>query len=430
MDPQAQPSSPSVGRVVPRSQSSIPGVPVRRVAATPWRRSRKLARVMRAPRLSSQSHGQLPNRLRWIAAALALVVGLLVGLGSTAPAFAAVEPSREVVMNATGSRIAEPRLRVMSWVLVDLDSGEVLAGKDWRVQRAPASTLKTLTALALAPRLNWDSRYRATVDDAEQIGSEVGLHAGSTYSVRDLMHGLLMPSGNDAAMALANAYGGVDPVVELMNREAARVGAVDTVAKNPSGLDEPGQVSTPRDLVAIFRESLNDPALAEVYLLHDVQFPDKEPKNPQSVRKSYPIWVENRLILNYHPGALGGKNGFTSQAGRTFVGGMQRDGRRLGVALMGINESTEASSRRLLDWGFTHRDSLQAIDVLPGVSPADGNIERVDAINAGGGGGAGTVAGAATESGSVAVLPLVLSIVVVSGLLFGISRWRSGTHRT
>jgi D-alanyl-D-alanine carboxypeptidase (penicillin-binding protein 5/6) len=99
-------------------------------------------------------------------------------------------------------------------------------------------------------------------------GSKVGLKEGSQYRVRDLFDGMLMPSGNDAATALASAYGGIEPATQAMAAEATRLGANDTVVKNTSGLDEPGQVTTAYDLALILRESLKNPQLQEIYKQH------------------------------------------------------------------------------------------------------------------------------------------------------------------
>jgi len=231
--------------------------------------------------------------------------------------------------------------------------------------------MKTLTALTLVDRLRLDSQYRVSKADTEAEGSRVGIKAGSQYQVSDLFNGMLMPSGNDAANALASAYGGMERTTEAMNAEAQRLGAEQTVAKNTSGLDEPGQMSSAYDLALIMRESLKSPELRRMYLQHDVQFPAEEPTDPNEERKTIKIWTENRLVLNYHDGAIAGKTGFTSQAGRTFVGAMERDGRTLIVAVMRSAESTERAVTRVFDWTFANYDKLEPVDQLvdPGPKP-------------------------------------------------------------
>ncbi|MEI6622038.1 MAG: serine hydrolase [Actinomycetes bacterium] len=269
-----------------------------------------------------------------------------------------------------------PKIHAWTWMVADADNGEVLAGSNWHWTMPPASTLKTLTALTLVPRLDLDSQYLAQASDAGAEGSHVGVKAGSHYTVRDLFHGLLMPSGNDAASALANAYGGWPRTVAAMNDEAARLGAKDTKVLNPSGLDEPGQMTTAYDLALIMRASLKVPDLMQMYSLHDVMWPTEEPTDPKKPRGQVKIWTEDRLILNYYPGALAGKTGFTSQAGRTFVSAVQRDGRTLIVVLMRTAQSTEVTSKRLYDWGFANIDKVKPVDYLVDPQAPAGEIVR------------------------------------------------------
>jgi D-alanyl-D-alanine carboxypeptidase (penicillin-binding protein 5/6) len=306
-------------------------------------------------------------------ATIALCCGLVVG-GSASASFASPPPSPTASATAAvaaGDSIPLPKMRTWTWVVADADTGAVLAGRDWKWPLPPASTLKTLTALTLVDRLQLDSKYRVSKADSEAEGSRVGIKPGSQYQVNDLFNGMLMPSGNDAATALANAYGGMERTTEAMNAEAQRLGAEQTVVKNTSGLDEPGQTSSAYDLALIMRESLKNPELRRMYLQHDVQFPAEEPADSNEERKTIKIWTENRLVLNDHEGALAGKTGFTSQAGRTFVGAMERDGRTLIVALMRSAESTERAVTRVFDWTFANYDKLSPVDQLanPGSKP-------------------------------------------------------------
>ena len=319
------------------------------------------------PRTSSSLPTRVPVARRFRALmAIGATAALLSGVAAT-PALADPPPSptaQPQVVPYEGQSTELPELRNWTWMVADADSGNVLAGRDWHWPLPPASTLKTLTALTMVNRLELDSQYRVQQSETNAEGSKVGVKAGSQYTVRDLFNGMLMPSGNDAAMALANAYGGMDRATAAMTEEAQRIGAKDTVVKNTSGLDEPGQVSTAYDLALIMRESLKNPTLADIYKQHDVQFPCEQPKDPSAERCSYTIWTENRLVLNYYPGALGGKTGFTSQAGRTYVGAAEKDGHRLIVVIMRSAESTEHAVERILDWGFANIDKVQPVDHL------------------------------------------------------------------
>jgi D-alanyl-D-alanine carboxypeptidase (penicillin-binding protein 5/6) len=320
-------------------------------------------------------------------AALALCGATVIG-GSATVAYAAPPPSPTASPTAdvvNGESVPLPKMRTWTWVVADADTGEVLAGRDWKWPLPPASTMKALTALTLVDRLQLDSPYRVSKAESEAEGSRVGIESGSTYQVSDLFNGMLMPSGNDAATALAGAYGGMGRTTDAMNAEAQRLGAEQTVAKNTSGLDEPDQMSSAYDLALIMRESLKNPELRRIYLQHDVQFPAEEPKDPNEERKTYKIWTENRLVLNYHEGALAGKTGFTSQAGRTFVGALERDGRTLIVALMRSAENTERATMRVFNWAFDNYDALNPVDQLvdPGPRP---DVDAQPAVTYGEGG--------------------------------------------
>ncbi len=325
-----------------------------------------------------QISGLSSRKLAGVAAVGAIFLSLIGGVG--VPATASPPPSPTASPSAKvrddAGRITLPKMRAWTWILVDADTGGVLAGRDWHWPLPPASTIKTLTALTLEPRLDLNSTYTGQQSDRDAEGSRVGVEPGSTYAVSDLFHGMLMPSGNDAASALARAYGGVDRAVGAMNAEAQRLGAKNTHAVNTSGLDEPGQTSSAYDLALIMRASLNNPQLREMYSLHHVDFPAPEEAGSTKARTAYRIWTENRLILNYYDGALAGKTGFTSQAGRTYVGAVERDGHTLIAVVMRSAENTERAVRRLLEWGFLNIDNLDPVDKLVDPQPQDGNIVR------------------------------------------------------
>lgn len=258
-----------------------------------------------------------------------------------------------------------PEVWAATWVLADAETGEVLAHKGAHVPRAPASTLKMLTALTVMPQTSLGQTYVATQRAAGIYGSKVGLRPGKSYTMRQLWNAVFLPSANDAAIAVAEANGGVRRTVRQMNAVAAALGAASTVAKNTNGLDAPGQVSSAYDLALIARAGLKRPDFAGFASRARARFPD--------VRGSgtHRIYTTNRMLLNGWPGAIGVKTGFTSQAGRTFVGAATRDGRTLIVSLMGIKETTEGASTKLLSWGFRNADRVTPVGVLVEPEGAD-----------------------------------------------------------
>jgi D-alanyl-D-alanine carboxypeptidase (penicillin-binding protein 5/6) len=256
------------------------------------------------------------------------------------------------------------------WLVADADTGEVLAARDPHGRFYPASTLKTLTFLTLLPVLDPAEVVTATAEDEQIEGSRVGIVDGGRYSVELLFEALMMQSGNDAANALARTAGGVEETVAAMNEVAEELGAFDTVAGTPSGLDVAGQSSSPYDLVLIFRALLDEPAAAEILRRPSAQMPPVPGRS-----EGYQIQNENPLLGSY-PGALGGKTGFTDAARHTFVGAAERDDRVLVVSVMQTESTPLRAAEQaalLLDWGFALPDDVDGVGELvePGEIPAD-----------------------------------------------------------
>jgi serine-type D-Ala-D-Ala carboxypeptidase (penicillin-binding protein 5/6) len=237
-----------------------------------------------------------------------------------------------------------------TWLLADLDSGQVLAARDENLRHPPASTIKVLLALVALDELNLDSTVVADAADSHVECSCVGVKAGQTYTAHQLLDGLLLVSGNDAANTLAHMLGGVDTTVAKMDAKAASLGAVNTHASTPSGLDGPGGSgwSTAHDLAVIFRAAMANPVFAQITAEPSAIFPGENGDHPIANRDE---------LLSRYPGAIGGKTGFTDAALKTFVGAAARGGRRLVVAMMyglvregGPTYWDQAGS--LLDWGF------------------------------------------------------------------------------
>lgn len=262
-----------------------------------------------------------------------------------------------------------PAVQAGAWLVADVDSGEVLAAHNARTPLAPASTLKLLTLLALAPRLDREDTATVAYEDAAIEGSKVGLVEGSVYRVDDLLHGLMLASGNDAASALAGLVGGNAEATELMQVTAEELGATDTVVRNTSGLDAEGQVSTALDLALIGRAVLDDPELAKIVATTRYQFPGAGTSfGPE--RPRFEIANHNRLLYGYD-GALGLKNGYTTAARSSFVGAVERDGRRYLVAMLRVEGSASEQTRQLLDWAIANGPAVEPVAVLaPGPEPA------------------------------------------------------------
>jgi D-alanyl-D-alanine carboxypeptidase (penicillin-binding protein 5/6) len=248
-----------------------------------------------------------------------------------------------------------PTLSAMSWLVADLDTGEVLGACAPHLRRRPASVQKLLLAATALPKLDPALVVEATAEDLAlpKDSSAVGMIVGGKYPVSTLWLGLLLQSGNDTANALARVAGGdggVAATVAAMNAEARRLGADDTHAVTPSGLDAPDQFTSAYDLALIARADFARPDFITYDTTLVFQWPAQPPKDP----KGFQIQNENKLLTSYQ-GAIGGKTGFTDEARHTYVGGAQRNGRRLVVTVMGaeiVPARAWKQGTMLLDWGF------------------------------------------------------------------------------
>jgi D-alanyl-D-alanine carboxypeptidase (penicillin-binding protein 5/6) len=325
----------------------------------------------------------------------------------------------------TGMR-TPPDVTAAAWVLQDLDTGAVLAAKDPHGRHRPASLIKTLLAVVVLSRFEPGDVITATEEDASQECTCVGIVDGGRYTVDQLLHGLLMHSGNDAAHTLATALGGVDTAVRKMNLTAADLGAADTRVATPSGLDGPGMSTSAYDLSLIFNHAMRLPEFAAVVATRQFEFPGAPGKPPITV-------VNDNKLLGSYPGFLGGKTGFTDDARHTYVGAAHRGGKRLAVVIVRAEQRptrvTDQASQ-LLDFGF----SLATSDPSP--------VGQI-ALKAPSTPGSGDEAGAApgehnlAAGGSVGakdpfgvtgwILTLIVACLIIAGFVVGRRRKQRAT---
>lgn len=261
---------------------------------------------------------------------------------------------------------APPTVTAASWVLSDLDSGDVLAAKNPHARERPASLIKVLLSIVVVRELRPEMVITGTAEDANQEGTRVGIGAGGQYTVDQLLHALVMRSGNDAAFALARALGGPDVALEKMNALAKELGALDTRAATPSGLDGPGMTTSAYDLSLIFRAAMKHEEFANAAKTKSIDFPGYGGK------PNFQVNNDNALLGSYE-GFLGGKTGFTDDARHTYLGGAERNGHRLAVVLMrGERENAPLAEQgaALLDYGFGLADAkTKAVGELVNQSP-------------------------------------------------------------
>lgn len=277
---------------------------------------------------------------------------------------------------------APPAPKARSWIVVDAESGAVLAAARARSRQFPASTLKTLTAVALLPELDLSEVYTATAADVGIHGSGAGLVVGGTYTVEQLFLGLLLPSGNDAAVALTHVYDrDGSKAIALMNRTARALGARATTARTPHGLPDPRQLTTAADLAVIARAAVANPTFRRLAQTRTVDFPGRMPK-AGATRRTYQLQNENPFIRHGVPGTIAGKTGFTRASLRTYWVAVSRGGRTLLVVMLGFVGSYKELALRLLNWGFAHRSALTPVTTLPPLPSLVGQVVRPAASTA------------------------------------------------
>jgi serine-type D-Ala-D-Ala carboxypeptidase (penicillin-binding protein 5/6) len=269
----------------------------------------------------------------WVAAWVAVAA-----LAGSAPQAVASEP---------------PDVDVRAWALVDPADGEVLAARAPHRRAPVASTTKLMTAYVARRALRLDERVTVPAYAGSPAESLLGLSEGERIRVRDLLAGLLLASGNDAAVALAEASSGsISSFVDEMNRAARRLGLADTRFANPIGLDEPGNRSSPADLAALAIELRRDPFLRGLF--------DAPRMRLLSGARRREVVNRNDLVRSV-PWVNGVKTGQTMGAGHVLVGSGTRKGVTLVSVVLGAPDEAvrDAATLRLLRYGFSlyHRIS-------------------------------------------------------------------------
>jgi D-alanyl-D-alanine carboxypeptidase (penicillin-binding protein 5/6) len=233
-------------------------------------------------------------------------------------------------------------------LLFDLNSGRVLWRRNPSRALPVASLTKLMTALLVVERIPPRGRVRITAETLRYRGSGVGLlPRGKLIGVQTMLHGLLLVSGNDAAIALAQraAGGSVRRFVRMMNRRARAMGLACTRFSTPSGIRDAGNHSCAADVAALARAVLRAPRLARIVRRRAVELPF-----PIKGGKLY-LNNTNPLLRSRYPGITGLKTGYTKAAGRCLVATARRGTRRLGVVLL-HSPDPGRQARRLLDRGF------------------------------------------------------------------------------
>lgn len=280
---------------------------------------------------------------------------------------------REPAVKRFGQVETPPRLWAHGAVLLDWQTGEVIWGQNHHRRLHPASTTKILTALIAVERGQLDAKVKISRRAAFTEGSSMYIKQGEVYSLHDLLHGLLLRSGNDAAVAIAeHIAGSVEEFAKLMNQRAKEAGAKNSHFMNPHGLTHDQHLSTAYDLAVITREALKNPLIAQI-----VATPAKELVYEELERRTV-LYNTNRLLRSL-PGADGVKTGTTGAAGACLIASATREEQKLITVVLNASNRWQESVK-LIEWGFRNWQVARlgrAGEVVRWVPVEDGKQERV-----------------------------------------------------
>ena len=241
--------------------------------------------------------------------------------------------------------ISASAISAKSAILIDADSGRVLYEHNSYEKLPMASTTKIMTGLLSCEsgKLNDSVKVSAFASGTE--GSSLWLKLGEKQTLENLTYGLMLKSGNDAAVAIAEYLGGsIDAFALLMNKKAREIGAVNTNFENPHGLDSDGHYTTAYDLALITREAMKNKNFSEIVSTKTYSIPMQGEKWDRALKN------HNKLLWNYD-GCNGVKTGFTKKCGRCLVSSAKRNGRELICVTLNAPDDWKDHTY-LLNYGF------------------------------------------------------------------------------
>lgn len=246
----------------------------------------------------------------------------------------------------------KPDLTATSVLAYDIDNSKTIFSKDPARKVPMASLTKIMTAIVALENPKKADLYIVQRNDLVGENS-MGLTAGESLTLDELLHGLLLVSGNDAAESLSRYYeNGRDGFVRAMNDKAKALGAKDTNFTNPTGLQGDGnQYTTAQDLLIITKYALENPTFAKIVSTYEYKIP------ATSIRRGYHLFNEINLLTTY-PGVKGVKDGYTDEAGLCLITYLDYEGKRIIAILLG-SQNRRQEMKDLLDY------SLKSIGVEP-----------------------------------------------------------------
>lgn len=257
----------------------------------------------------------------------------------------------------------EPRGRAA--LLLDASSGQILYQQNGQATNYPASTTKLLTALVAVEHGKLDQKIKISEQaiDKAPDSSSCYLNLGEEQPLEYLLYGLLLPSGNDCADAIAEGVTGGNPAqfVTWMNETAQRIGATGSHFANPSGLHDPNHYTTALDLALIARAAFANPVVRRISGAKEFNWPGKS--FSATGEKINDIYYNHNQMVFYYEGTVAGKTGYTEEAGLTLVNAAERNGQLLIGVVMGepFQKTQYEDMESLLDMGFSEFERKSAV---------------------------------------------------------------------
>ncbi|WP_294395342.1 D-alanyl-D-alanine carboxypeptidase family protein [uncultured Clostridium sp.] len=257
-----------------------------------------------------------------------------------------------------------PDINAQGCSLIDASSGKVLYGKNENSTFEPASTTKVMTAIVVLEKCKLTDEVTVHEDFTAIDGTAIGLLNGDVLTVRDLLLGLIMESGNDCANALAiHVSGSIDSFAQLMNEKAKELGATATSFRNPSGLPDPEHLTTPHDLALFLSAALHNQDFIDISTTQYAEI--TMINNPERTlivnNKNYMINKNSRYYYKY---ALCGKNGYTTKANHTYVSAAEKDGHILVASFLNAMDKNQNffDMQTVFNYGFDNFSFVKLYD--------------------------------------------------------------------
>lgn len=220
------------------------------------------------------------------------------------------------IISLTNTTVKANNYYCRSYIVMDYNSDQIMENKDMHLVRSVASISKIMTAIVAIENSSLDTYVEVNEDILTAYGSSIYLKIGEVVTMKDLLYGLMLRSGNDAAVTIAKGVSGsIKSFVDLMNKKAREIGMINTTFNNPSGLDidDEGNLSTSYDMALLMKYSLNNAIFREITSTKEYR------------STSHGTWLNKNKLLRQYEYTSGGKTGFTTKARRTLVTSAKKD---------------------------------------------------------------------------------------------------------